>query len=66
MNYVSTAARILTTFAGCPPIDASRYAIQTKGENDEQTSGNVWEEGIRKAITDGCHFHSETITGAMP
>ena len=40
--------------------------IQTNGENDEQTSGNVWEEGIRKAITDGCHFHSETITGAMP
>ena len=40
--------------------------IQTKGENDEQTSGNVWEEGIRKAITDARPFDSETIAGAMP
>jgi hypothetical protein len=39
--------------------------IQTKGENDEQTLGNVWEEGTREAITDGCPFNSETIAGAM-
>lgn len=40
--------------------------IQTQGENAEQTSGNVWEEGIREAITDGRPFNSETIAGAMP
>jgi len=40
--------------------------IQTKGENEEQTLGNVWEEGIREAITDRRPFNSETIAGARP
>jgi hypothetical protein len=40
--------------------------IQIKGENDKQTSGNVWEEGIRESITNNRPFISEAVAGAMP
>ena len=40
--------------------------LQLEGENDEQTPGDVYEEGIREAITQGREFIGSTVAGLMP
>jgi hypothetical protein len=39
--------------------------LQLEGENDEQTSGDVYEEGIREAITQGREFVGSAVTGSI-
>ena len=39
--------------------------IQIEGENDEQATGDVWEEDSCEAIADGRPFNSETVAVAM-
>jgi hypothetical protein len=40
--------------------------LQLEGENDEQTPGDVYEEGIREAVTQGREFTGSTVAGSMP
>jgi hypothetical protein len=40
--------------------------LQIEGENDEQTPGDIYEEGIREAITQRREFIPQTVAGSMP
>jgi hypothetical protein len=40
--------------------------LQLEGENDEQTSGDVYMEGINEAVTQGRDFNPSAVAGSMP
>jgi hypothetical protein len=40
--------------------------LEIEGENDEQTSVDVWEERVRESITDGRSFDSLAVAGGLP
>jgi hypothetical protein len=40
--------------------------LELKGENDEQTSGDVYIKGIREAVTQRREFNSSAVAGSMP
>jgi hypothetical protein len=40
--------------------------LQLEGENDEQTPGDVYEEGIREAVAQRRDFIPQAVAGSMP
>jgi hypothetical protein len=39
--------------------------FQLEGEHDEQTSNDIYEEGIREAITQGREFVGSAVAGSI-
>jgi transposase InsO family protein len=60
-------ARSHFTNANWIPFERREFMrLQLEGENDEQTPGDVYVEGINEAITQGREFNPLTVAGAMP
>jgi hypothetical protein len=40
--------------------------LEIEDENNEQTPGDIWTEGIRDAVANNLLFNSNAVAGAMP
>jgi hypothetical protein len=55
------------TNANWTPYDRREFMrLQLEGENDEQTPGDIYVEGISQAIAQGRQFNPSAVAGSMP